>query len=455
MKYFKRFLTGIVLASAATLASAQTPATGYFLDNYLYRFELNPALGNSYNYISWPAVGNFNAGVEGNLHLNSLVHSYNGKPVYFTNPNISNQDAMSRFKNTNFIGTDLKMNLLSLGFKGFGGYTNIAFSSSIAADASIPKSFFALLKEGVSNGKYEIDGIRIREQAYSSVAINHSHEFDFGLKIGATAKYHVGLSLVDAHLNKAHLVLDQQDWNITSQAELYASQQNDFEYNSEPGKEKQVTGFSFSSNPVNTGKGFSLDLGAEYKWNFFKLSASVTDIGYIDWQNIKRASTNGERNFSLSKYSFSVTGDNQETLDQMEDDLASLYQLQDDGGRVNYNGELPRTINLGLDIAIPGYERLHFGILSSSRSQGQFSWNDLRVSANFNPINFLALSGSAVMGDHGFGYGGMLNICCKGINLFVGMDNIPSKLLPPSGGTWDYFPLTSNLSLNAGLNIPF
>ena len=49
-------------------AMAQNTNSGYFVDEYTYRHQLNPAFGNENEYVAMPALGNVNFGLQGNLH---------------------------------------------------------------------------------------------------------------------------------------------------------------------------------------------------------------------------------------------------------------------------------------------------------------------------------------------------------------------------------------------------
>ena len=86
------FLAGAAV-SAAPLA-AQNTYSGYFLDNYTYRFQMNPAYGNESNFVGFPGLGNVNVGMQGNLHLSNVLFNIDGKTCLFTNPGISTEEVM-------------------------------------------------------------------------------------------------------------------------------------------------------------------------------------------------------------------------------------------------------------------------------------------------------------------------------------------------------------------------
>lgn len=66
----KRIISIMTIAAAAAvpaMVSAQNTYSGYFLENYTYGYEMNPAFGNNSNYVSMPALGNLNLSMRGTL----------------------------------------------------------------------------------------------------------------------------------------------------------------------------------------------------------------------------------------------------------------------------------------------------------------------------------------------------------------------------------------------------
>ncbi|MDE6040913.1 MAG: hypothetical protein K2F99_04990, partial [Muribaculaceae bacterium] len=83
---FKKYIALAAFAVAAISAQAQNTVTGYFLDDYTYRFQMNPALGNSRNFVGMPALANLNVGMQGNLHLKDVLYNIDGRTTTFINP---------------------------------------------------------------------------------------------------------------------------------------------------------------------------------------------------------------------------------------------------------------------------------------------------------------------------------------------------------------------------------
>ena len=95
MNKIKRLFTTTIIALGAVLSFAQYTNSGYFTDGYLYRHEINPAFGNQQNYISFPALGNINLGIRGNLNLKDYIYNIDGKTTTFLNPKVDASDFLN------------------------------------------------------------------------------------------------------------------------------------------------------------------------------------------------------------------------------------------------------------------------------------------------------------------------------------------------------------------------
>ena len=90
---------------------------------------------------------------------------------------------------------------------------------------------------------------------------------------------------------------------------------------------------------------------------------------------------------------------------------------------------------------------MKFGILSSTRLQGKYSWTEGRVSANYSPLKWLNGGVNFAVSSFANSMGWVLNIHPKGLNLFVGMDRLLGKVSKQG------IPLNSNTSVSVGMNI--
>lgn len=458
----KRKLISIAIGGflAAAPLSAQNTNSGYFLDGYTYRYTMNPAYGNDNNnsFVSLPALGDLNVAMRGDLHLSSVLYNVNGRTVLFTNPNVSAAEVMDNLSDKNRIGTDIKVNILSAGFKALGGYNTVSINARAEANAIIPKSLFSLAKEGITNTTYDITDMGARAMGWGEIALNHSRDIKAvpGLRVGASVKFLVGMANIDAYFNEAHLTLGENAWTATTNADIYANLSK-LQYKIKTNDEgrKYVNGIdmdgdgSFSPN----GFGMSFDLGATYRWKDFDFSLALLDLGWITFSDTKVASTNGDRTFNTDAYVFNVDKDAPNSFenewDRFKDNLDNLYQLSDNGITGSRSRAMSATLNIGARYELPVYRKLHFGFLSSTRIAGRYTWSEGRFSANVAPVKAFSANVNVAFGTYGTSFGWLLSAHPKGFNIFVGMDHTLGKVAK------QFVPLSSNGSLNFGINFPF
>lgn len=451
---------------AATLvlpicAAAQNSRSGYFLDDYTYRYQMNPAYGNSTNFVSMPALGNFNFGINGSLGLSDVLYNVNGRTVTFLNPGVSTAEVLSNIKDMNRIDVNARINILSGGFKAFGGYNTITLGTRVNVGLKIPGTAFSLLKEGISNNHYQIANLKGQGNAFAELGFGHSRDIMPGLRVGANLKFLFGAGNFNLDLRKADLTLGTDDWQIESEGEVNVNLKG-FRYKTETRKDSPdgshrtyVNGAKVDGAGLG-GFGLALDLGAVYTPEVLpdlEFSLAFQDLGFISWSNNVLATTNGVKTFNTDKYTFNVDDNAANSFDNefdiLKDDLYRLYELDnagDTGGKVTGIGA---TMNVGVLYTLPYYRALKFGLLNTTRFQGNFTWTDFRLSANIMPCKVFDASVNMSAGTFGIGFGWLANVHCTGFNFFLGMDHTFGKLAKQG------VPLNSNADFNLGINYLF
>lgn len=457
MKTSIKLFAAVAMIGFAGSAYAQNTNSGYFLDGYNYRYQMNPAFGNSMNFVSIPGLGNVNAAMRGTINLDDIFHVVDGKTVLFTNPGVPDS-FLNGLNSVSHLGTDLKVNILSGGFKAWGGYNTVSINARATANVGVPRTLFELAKEGVSNRTYDISDVNASAQGYAEIAFNHSRDILQvpGLRVGAAVKFLIGIANVQADFKKADLTLGTDEWIATTNADIYANL-GGMEYKTKVNDKGHtyVSGIDMDGDGSvgPNGFGMAFDLGANYKWNDFNFSLGVLDLGWISYFDTKHASTNGDRTVNTDAYIFNTNEDVDNSFknewDRFSDDLSELYQLSDNGETGTRNVGLGATLNVGVDYALPYYRRLHFGVLSSTRIASNFTWTEVRISANVNPVDCFSADVNFGIGTFGPCFGWLLNFNHRWANIFLGMDCTMGKLAKQG------VPLKSNASINLGLNIPF
>ena len=444
-----------VMASVAS-ADAQNTYSGYFIDNYAYRHEMNPAFGNDDNMVSMPGLGNVNIGMQGNLHLRDVIYTIDGKTVLFTNPGITASQVMKGIGDKNKVGAGVRLDIVNVGFKALGGYNTVGINVRSHVNASVPGELFRLAKEGVENSTYDISGLRLSADAYAEIALGHSRNINSQWRVGATLKVLLGGGNIDAYMNRATLSLGQDNWKAITDATVYSSVKGltyKHDINNDTGHE-YVSGIDMDSYSFPSGFGLGLDLGAVYTpcadWQF---SAALLDFGFISWSDTRVASTNGPKSFETDAYTFNVDDNASNSFsnewDKFRDNLSALYELDDNGIAGTRTRMLAATINLGARYNFPLYRNLTFGFLSSTRINGPFTTTSARLSANVTPMKWIDADANFAVGTYGCSFGWLVNFKAPVFNFFVGMDHTMGKLCKQG------IPLSSNAEVNAGINFMF
>ena len=452
-----KYIKTAILSATAVLsfgAVAQNTNSAYFIEGYTHRHELNPAFGNEKNYISIPAVGNINAAMRGTIGLENIFYNVDGQTTTFLNPAVD-ASFLNDINDLSRLGGDMNFSLMSAGFKAFNGYNTVSINVKGNINSLIPKTLFSFMKEGLENKTYDISNFDIHTDVYGEIALGHSHQLGDKWRIGGAVKFILGGANVDARFNKAQLTLGEDAWSAVTNAEIQASVKGlnyETEIN-EATNHEYVSGMEADESGLN-GFGMAVDLGAEFKPNkYWSISVALLDLGYIKWNNNMVASTGGDKSFTTDAYSFSVDADAPnfigDELEKKVDDLSAIYELEDMGDMGPRTTALAATLNIGAEFALPVYDKLKFGLLNSTRFQGDYTWTEFRLGANINPVKPLSLGANVAVGTYGWGFGWMANVNVTGFNLFLGMDRTLGKL------TKEGLPLSSNGSVNLGVNIPF
>lgn len=439
----------------ALSVGAQNTNSGYFIDGNLYRHQLNPAFGNDANYISMPGVGNLSVGMHGTLQVDEVLFNVDGQTTTFLNPGVDAATFLQGIGNRNHIGADVNVPVMSAGFKAFGGYNTFTVGARAHVDAVIPRALFSLLKEGATNGEYDISDTRAQGNLFAEIALGHSRQFGKQWRVGVKLKFLLGGADVDMNLRQADLLLGEDNWTARTDAEIRSSVKGlsyKTDINNHTGH-RYVSGADVDNTGIN-GFGLGIDLGAEYRPNAdWRWSVAILDLGYIHWDNNVLATTNGLQQFETDKYTFNVNGDAPNSFerewDRMRDQLSALYELEDKGDVGTRTTPLAATLNIGAEYTLPCWRKLSFGALSSTRIAGKFTATECRLSANIAPSKAFSAGVNFAAGTYGCSLGWMLNVHPKGFNFFIATDHTPHKLAKQG------VPLSSNATVNMGINFPF
>ena len=471
MKKLFKYMAIAAVALSASKASAQNLNTAYFLEGYAQGHELNPAKDyDRTGYFGFP-LANVNVGMKGNLALKDLLYKNpdpTGKAlVTYLHPSIGYDEAMNNFSKNNKMMTDFRVEIVSVGFRGFKGYNTITLGIRGNEGANIPKELFDLTKQ-LTNKDYEIKNFKATASAYAELALGHSHKINDAWRVGGKMKFLIAGAYANMKMENLNLKLQDPDmWRATADATIEAGVKGFTwgapeikEYNDPSlGTYKQIDFDNIDvKSPGPNGGGLAFDLGVE--WDLekqfdiegLKASASLLDLGFIKWSKISVAKNNGEE-FVFDGYNDIKVKDGPGTKfgdqsDKLGDRLVDLYRLQAQPGTTSKATALGATLNLAAEYTLPQYKPLRFGFLSTTRIQGKYSWNEERFAVSVSPAKMFEVAGSFGVGTLGCNLGWIINFHPRGFNLFLGSDHSIGKFSKQG------VPLRRTYDFCMGINYP-
>ncbi len=476
MKTIKPYiLAGAIAAGALGLHGQEASRSGYFLEGYNFRHQLNPAFAPEQNYVSIPALGNLGIGAMSNVGVNTFLYKLpNGDLTTFMNSSVGADEFLGKLKNNNKITANVNLTLLSGGFRAFKGYNTITLSVRSDVGANLPKELLTFMKVGQTgpDTRYDFSDIRLKATAYAEIALGHQHKITDELNVGAKVKFLLGAGNVDAHIKDMSVAMGYDKWQIQADGQLNLAAGSGLKVptNLESGKDldkpemnNQIDydGIDYDKFGMS-GFGLGFDLGATYDMHKFvpglTLSAALTDLGFISWSHNVSAATPGRtwtfdgfQNIALDS---DQPGYEQNKLDQQLDDMwddlkdcANFERKSNDGSRTT---ALNATFTLGAEYKMPFYQKLTGGFLFTHRFAGCFSWTEGRFSANYKPARWFDMAVNYGASSFGSSFGWMLNFHPSGYTFFIGSDHQFFKVTP------QFLPVgKASMQINLGMSITF
>lgn len=461
----------ITLAAAAitfsATAIAQNASSSYFMEGALNRHVLNPAFAPKQDYVSMIALGNLNVNVSSNFLISDLFFQRGGKTVTFLHPDVTTAQALSGLESQNKFRMDLNEQILGGGFEAFGGYNTITLSARAFAGFKMPYDLFSIAKD-LQNKSYHVGEATALAQGWAELALGHSRQITEDLRIGAKLKFLMGVARAKAELTDLDLNLASDgQWTATAHANVEANlkglkitdKQEEYKRENANGTPRTYTTIDdFKTDDFSPfgGLGFAADLGAEYDFKELlpglKASLAILDLGFINWSESHVVENHGTPFAFNGFHNIKVKDGNGEKFsdqaDRLVDDLTELYRLENKGDQGSNTYGIGMTLNFGVEYAMPFYDKLRVGLLSSSRFHKDYGWNEERLSVNYAPAHWFEMNVNGALGTFGPSFGWMLNLHPVGFNFFLGMDHTLGKV------SKEFVPMGKGTQFSMGINFP-
>ena len=465
MKTILKYLfAGLALLKAVSGVSAQNMRTGYFMDGYAFKFKMNPAMPVSSGFVSIPVLGNVNLGVNSNLGMSAILYpKRDGSGLTtFLNSEVDASAAMSKFNIINNLGTGTDISALSFGFWDGKGKMFHTVDLSLNADvaAALPYDLFRFAKEGEVNGnEFDLGNTGVKIGSHLALAYGLSLPIDKNVRIGARAKFLMGIASAEASLKGTKIVTGADGWYTVTDGCLKAGLPLGMHL---PMNERKLVDWKSIPETRRTDSeavfktfrnfGGAVDLGVTVDFlEYFTASASVTDLGFICWQNYSSASATKDAEGNPRRtYVFKT--DEETDFDNLGDKFLECLDFSVDEDRTKKTLMLDPTLYVGLEYRMPFYNRMSIGLLSTTKIAGRYTWTEGRLSVNVDPADWFSVATNYAYSTYGHCAGFAFTFNLPRFNFFIGTDSF----LPLTNVNPQFIPIgRPTTSLNFGLNIMF
>ncbi len=433
----KLLLSAAFVLFCSAALSGQELKTGFFLENNVYSYRINPAATFEEKPYTFFAIGlgNVSATAMSNLGVSSVLYPLADKLVWGFDADIPTDTFLSKFAKDNIVLPQASVNILSFGHQGERGRWNFEFNVRSDNYFYLSKDFFSAVKHGLNeglsskSGTYTFKDLNASSSNYAEAAFGYSHKIGDIVTIGGRVKFLIGLGAASVDINSftGGASADGEDFVASSDIDLLVA--TDFvKFGTQMVGGKELYDFSdIGFNKVGfNGLGFGADLGVTVEpVDGLSIGLSALDLGFIKWNS----TVNGK-----VKYDLKVVKDVEDALElQVAPASASVKML-------NYN------IHLSAKYRMPFYEGLGVGFLGTYQKY----FKEARLGLDFTPARILSLAVSGAYNNFGFDFGAALNIRFPGVNLFVGLDSVYFEMTP------QFLPVSRGITnVTAGLAIAF
>jgi hypothetical protein len=439
---------------------------------------MNPAIkpANRF-YLGIPVLSGFSVGFGNDFLELSDIFIPNLKAdsiIAFQNPDFDLQRLASKLKDKNTVMTDAQIQLIGIGFPiGKNISASVEITDRLNMKMVFPKEMMNLFINGpdaLVGNTLSLAGLNIRSQLYREYAFGIQGSVMKDLRIGGRIKYLSGItSFALDNRNFSLKVNNDLSQTVTADATLGVSGKETlnriFVANGIGGSAStDIKGF-FLDYIRNPGKnsGFAADLGAVYNLgNLFTFSASVTDLGYINWKDDLK-SYDANNSFNLPGITFADVVNQTFSIDDMIGHLVDTIKANfvENTNPVAFKTMLPTAINAGASFNVG--KIFSAGVLSTTRIFAGQAKQSVTLSANAYLGSIFSASASYSIANYSYdnlGFG--LAFKAGFAQIYLLADKIPvqwDKIYFKKSGN-DYFgvPMPSHLNMiniQMGMNICF
>lgn len=430
----------MLIAASAANAGAQNLKTSYFTEGYSYRYRLNPAFTSTMDF-AMAGIGSINMGVESNLSFGDfLPMGESGKTSLFLAGPVYGDGLTKHMRDVNKADVELNESIAACGFWTGNLFHTVELNARSSANMYVPRSFLESFL-----GKYDSPiNFKMSARSMTELAYGISVPVVDGLRLGARAKFLIGVDNIDINASNVTMVQNGSTYDVTGDVKIngyippvvyFPTKGEIAEKEGTPISPEYAPRVKFSEAEWGKqegyahflpGFGLSFDLGASYDFcDYFTASFAVTDLGFMCWRN--HSSYTSPESWQFAGYqhideSLSL----KDQWDAFTDDFDECFPvLKDEAGSDKLTTFLRATLNAGFEFRMPFYERWSVGLFGTGKvGQKDFGYAEGRFVTTVTPIDWFSFATSYAYSSFGHSWGTFFNFKTTGINFFFGTDSL-------------------------------
>ena len=422
----KRINKLAIIAALSLLCSAgafaQSFRSGYFLDNYVYGYRINPAQINEKSFFAL-GLGNMDLQHNCTVGISSFLFPTESGVVTGFNNAVSAEQFLGGIPNGMRISMNENINLLSFGVRGKKSMHTFEVNVRATAGMALPYDLFAFLKVG-GDQPYDISGINLSADAVADVAYGFSTSINSRLRVGGRLHVLVGVADVKAYSASSSITMGAAQSELKTKLLLQTSGMPSMGIDADGHLDPSQMAIN---GPYIGGYGAGLDLGAEYEpVPGLSIMASVTELGAISRQNTTNLVADNTVTYQGADITYqdgSVQADFKAVLEELM--KAIVFEEGPAGRRLDW---MPFNVALGARYKMPFFKALSAGVLGTCHFEDVAPWWEVRGGLTLSTRYLVSITGNAGYGTFGPTAGGALNLHLGPLNLLAGVDSFMGNL---------------------------
>jgi outer membrane protein OmpA-like peptidoglycan-associated protein len=402
---------------------AQQSTTIYNMQVVPQRRYLNPALGSTVRvHVGLPLISTNLINLSNSSFVYRDIMENVGDSLRL---NFNKGLDAGKIKDQNFLATNINIDLLSFGF--YVGKNYFAFNATNKTAFNIRYTrdfidFFWNGNAGAIGRELDLD-LYLNGQNYIEYGLTYAREINNKLRVGGRFKFLSGLGTFYTKKADLGLATDASTYALTARSDIEFYSSNSFNGDVNPTK------ILFSNN-----NGIGFDLGVDYDINKnFSVSASVIDIGRINWRDNLNNFLSKNPNASFTYRGLEIQSVFSQNIDFKKSFESSLDSLTDRLGLVNdtlksFSTPLPTQFFVGGNYVLS--EKFNVGALFNGRLIDGKLRPNFGLSANTDLTSWLAASVSYSTFNGSFSNLGAGLALTGPFQLYVVTDNILGWIMP-------------------------